>query len=61
MHILVKQLVIICNAFAFYNVNTIRVMDEAPVLIAVLNTNSKNPFMEIKRKKRMDDRMGFLE
>lgn len=34
-------------------VNTIRVMEEAPVLIAVLNTNSKNPFMEIKGESRI--------
>lgn len=35
--------------------NTIRVMDEASVLIAVLNTNSKNPFIEIKGESRIEE------
>ena len=33
--------------------NTVRIMDEAPCLIAVLNTNQKTPFAGIENEKRI--------
>ena len=33
--------------------NTVRIMDEAPVLIVVLNTNGKTPFSSIDNEKRI--------
>lgn len=33
--------------------NTVRIMEEAPCLIAVLNTNQKTPFSNIGKEKRV--------